>query len=268
MFSAVARALRFANHGRVVAVLAGVGVFLVAPLTSSAASLAASTWNGTWTENVAGDPQGHIYLTEAPGSATVTGHYTFCNGRIQATNQNGVLTGTWTQSWPCGNARTGSGQIDFKLIANGNKFTGTWGYNASATDSSPEPDSWTGTLQDLEVTNTAQVPVGRWSGSWSETVSGSPLATLYLLQRARSSSVLGSYAFCDGRITAVDHEGVLKGRWTQTPGCGGSARPSGQIAFKLNANGSGFTGTWGYGSSATNAKPSTNNSWVGRRLTR
>jgi hypothetical protein len=256
-----------AVYDRLLVVIVGVGVFLGFPLAASSASISVPSWNGAWAETTAGDPQGHIYLSEASGSATVTGHYTLCNGSINATNHGGVLTGTWTQSWPCAGARTGSGQIDFRLNANGRQFKGTWGYDASATDSSPAADTWTGTLQDLEVPGTPQVPVGRWSGSWSEKVSGSPLATLYLLQRAGSSTVVGSYAFCNGQIKAVDHDGALNGTWTQTPGCGNAAKGFGRIAFRLNAKGNGLTGTWGYGSSATNSRPNSNNTWVGTRLT-
>jgi len=93
------------------------------------------------------------------------------------------------------------------------------------------------------------------------------MPTLYLLQRANSSTVTGSYAFCNGTIAAVDHNGVLKGEWTQTPGCGGAAKGSGGITFTLNAKGTAFTGTWGYGSSATNAAPSSSDAWTGTRLT-
>jgi len=269
MFCAMEWVLHRAVRGRVLVAIVGVGVVLGLPLGASSASVSAPSWNGTWAESTAGDPQGHIYLSEMPGSATVTGHYTLCNGKINATNHDGVLTGTWTQSWPCANARTGSGQIDFTLNADGTEFTGTWGYNTSDIDSAPVADTWTGTLQDLEVRGAPQVPVGRWSGSWREKVSGAPLATLYLLQRAGSSTVLGSYAFCDGQIKAVDHHGALIGTWKQTPaGCGGAAKGSGRIAFRLNAKGNRFTGTWGYGSSATNSRPNTNNAWSGTRLTR
>jgi hypothetical protein len=144
---------------------------------------------------------------------------------------------------------------------------GTWGYNGSATDSAPAADTWTGTLQDIEVPGAPQVPVGPWSDSWSEKVSGSALATLYLLQRAGTSTVVGSYAFCNGQIKAVDHDGALIGTWTQTSGCGGAAKGFGRIAFRLNAQGNGFAGTWGYGSSASNSLPDSNNTWIGTRLT-
>jgi hypothetical protein len=214
-----------------------------------------------------GDPQGHIYLSEAPGSSAVTGHYTLCNGRINATNHDGVLTGTWTQSWPCANARTGSGRIDFALNAEGNEFKGTWGYNASATDSSPAPDTWTGTLQDIEIPGMPQVPVGRWSGSWSETVFGvgprhalPPTATRKL-DRRRQLRVLQRPDY--GRRPRWDPDRDMDA----DPGCGGAAKGFGRIAFRLNAKGNGFMGTWGYGSSDTNSQPNSNNTWVGTRLT-
>jgi len=152
------RLLRLSLVGALVAVLAGVGVVVAVPLLASAESrVAPPNWNGTWTESVSGDPQGHIYLSEAAKSTSATGHYSFCNGQVNGANHNGVLTGTWTQSWPCGNARTGSGRFVFKLNSKGNEFTGTWGYGSSATDSKPVPDTWSGRLQSLQVPNARQL---------------------------------------------------------------------------------------------------------------
>ena len=72
MFCAVGWVHR-AVYDRLLVVIVGVGVFLVFPLAASSASVSAPSWNGAWAETTAGDPQGHIYLREASGSATVTG---------------------------------------------------------------------------------------------------------------------------------------------------------------------------------------------------
>jgi hypothetical protein len=262
------RTLRLGSVAGLVVLLGGLGFMVALPRLASANPQAVRpSWNGTWTESVAGDPHGYIYLKESGSSAGVTGHYTFCNGKIHGTNHSGVLTGTWTQSWPCGNARKGSGRFAFRLTSKGNEFMGTWGYGSSATDSKPVADTWTGRLQSLQVPGSPPVKVGPWSGGWNETVSGGPLGTLYLIQRANDSSVYGYYPFCNGQINGTDHKGVLTGTWTQAWPCGGAKKGSGRVDFTLNSKGIEFTGTWGYGSSATNSQPS-KNTWTGRLQSR
>ncbi len=71
--------------------LGALGVLLLVPALSAAQPQAAPvSWNGTWTETVSGDPNGHIYLTQAPGSSTVTGTYTFCDGKVTGTTARRV----------------------------------------------------------------------------------------------------------------------------------------------------------------------------------
>jgi hypothetical protein len=243
-------------------------VAFAVPYLALARSLStSSSWNGTWTEDVSGDPSGHIYLIEKPGQSTVTGHYTFCGGAIKGTADGNLLSGTWTQKWPCGNARQGSGSFVFRRNPQGSTFAGTWGYGSSTTDTKPVPDGWSGTLQGLEVAGSPVVPEGAWSGEWAETISGGSFAPLYLIQRAGSASVVGSYAFCNGVITGTDNGGVLTGTWKQSFPCGGSKAPSGHVSFTLNSEGNAFSGTWGNGTSTTNSAPSTD-TWTGKRASR
>jgi hypothetical protein len=231
------------------------------PSTAAAQTrVAAPSWNGTWTETVSGDPAGHIYLTQKSGSSKVTGTYTFCDGKVVGTTANGVLTGTWTQKWPCGSARVGNGQFILRQNAQGTAFTGQWGFGASTTDTAPFPQGWSGTLQSLVVPGTppAATEVGPWSGIWTQTLPGATGTPLYLIQRKSSSTVTGWYGFCDGVVKGTVSGSALTGAWTQKPGCGGAVVANGRFAFRLGASGKKFAGTWGYGKSATDSRGGSN----------
>ncbi len=168
-----------------------------------------------------------------------------------------MFAGTWTQTWPCGNARVANGRFVLRLNSGDAVFTGQWGFGASSTDTTPFQQGWSGTLQSL-VVMPAKTQTGPWSGIWTQTLPGATGTPLYLIQRTGSRTIWGRYTFCDGVVRGKVSGDTVAGTWTQKPGCGGELTDVGGFAFKLNGSGRKFAGTRGYGKSATDSHGGSN----------
>jgi len=86
----------------------------------------AGQWESNW---------GPMTLSQSGGR--VTGSYSHDKGRIEGEVKEGVLTGAWSEA-PSYAPPDDSGRIVFRLSADGESFSGTWGYGASSDDGSWE----------------------------------------------------------------------------------------------------------------------------------
>jgi hypothetical protein len=97
------------------------------PVAAPPAAVPSSgAWAGTW------DTAFGTMVLQQQGSG-ITGTYDYKDGRIEGMVQGAELRGYWVQA----NAQ---GRFVFNLSADGQSFSGTWGYGESTTDG-----GWTGT---------------------------------------------------------------------------------------------------------------------------
>ena len=95
--------------------------------TAAAAATTAGetpTWNGTWSTSYSSFESEYtevISLTQIGSS--VTGTYHNGLGTMDATEQDGKITGTWNDSSDSGKS---SGFFEFEKSADGKSFTGRW----------------------------------------------------------------------------------------------------------------------------------------------
>jgi hypothetical protein len=100
--------------------------FTPVPLTSTPVPPTATppqNWTGVWDTN-----WGEMKLTQTDGS--VTGTYTYDQGKIQGTVQGDKLIGTWSEA-PSYAPPNDAGDIEFTLSPDGNSFSGRWRYGSS-----------------------------------------------------------------------------------------------------------------------------------------
>ncbi len=106
-----------------------VAAFALAVVASSAARPLGGTWEGAWNTN-------YGVMTLLQTGNHVTGTYTYSGGSIDGTAAGNTLTGTWDQK-----GSGTHGKFVFTLSADGNSWTGLWGYN----DETPTRTNWNGT---------------------------------------------------------------------------------------------------------------------------
>jgi hypothetical protein len=88
----------------------------------------ASQSQGIWTGKWESKEWGTMELTQTGGS--VTGTYTWDEGRIDGTVNGNVLRGIWSES-PSYAPPDDAGDFEFILSPDGNSFTGKWRYGSS-----------------------------------------------------------------------------------------------------------------------------------------
>jgi hypothetical protein len=81
-------------------------------------------WTGKWESA----EWGTMELTQTGNS--VTGIYTWDEGRIDGTVNGNVLSGTWSEA-PSYTPPDDAGDFEFSLSSDGNSFTGKWRYGSS-----------------------------------------------------------------------------------------------------------------------------------------
>ena len=82
-----------------------------------------SEWAGTWDSG----QWGEMKLTQ--NGSTVTGTYTWDEGKIEGTVSGNTLRGTWSES-PSYSPPDDAGDFEFTLSSDGNAFTGQWRYGS------------------------------------------------------------------------------------------------------------------------------------------
>gem|GEM_PF-2383022 len=201
--------------------------------TATAAPSATASWAGTWDTDY-----GVMVLTQT--TSAVSGTYTWNDGKLAGSTTGGVLSGRWSES-PSYQPPSDAGDIEFRMSADGNSFTGTWGYGYGA----GKPYVWNGKRR---TSGGAATPTATprpsttscsWAGTWSTTYN-----TMRLTQSG--SSVAGTYDYNSGRISGTASGATLSGRWdenTETPGGDGG------FVLTMSADCKSFFGNWGYGSS-------------------
>ena len=205
---------------------------------------ATASWAGTWDTDY-----GVMVLTQT--ASAVSGTYTWDGGKIAGTASGGVLSGKWSES-PSYEPPSDAGDMEFRMSADGNSFTGTWSYGYGT----EKIYHWSGKRRTAggAATPTATPQPSTtscsWSGTWNTTYN-----TMRLTQSG--SSVAGIYDYNSGRISGTASGATLSGRWdegTETPGGDGG------FVFTMSADCKSFSGTWGYGSSNTGG------GWSGTRV--
>lgn len=91
------------------------------------------TWTGTWSTN-----WGQMVLTQT--GDTVTGNYTWDNGKITGKVVGNKLVGTWSEA-PSYSPPNDAGDFEFTMSADGKSLSGVWRYGSSGGWSG----DWTGT---------------------------------------------------------------------------------------------------------------------------
>jgi hypothetical protein len=86
-------------------------------------------WTGTWDS----EQWGEMKLTQKGN--TITGTYTWDEGKIEGTVSGTTLRGTWSES-PSYSPPDDAGDFEFTLSADGNSFSGHWRYGSE--------DEWDG----------------------------------------------------------------------------------------------------------------------------
>ncbi|MBC8275717.1 MAG: hypothetical protein H8E40_12215 [Chloroflexi bacterium] len=81
-------------------------------------------WTGKWES----EEWGTMDLTQTGSS--VTGTYTWDQGKIDGTVNGDILGGTWSEE-PSYAPPTDAGDFEFTLSSDGNSFTGKWRYGSS-----------------------------------------------------------------------------------------------------------------------------------------
>jgi hypothetical protein len=189
----------------------------------------ARTFSGTWKT-----AWGPVTLVQVGNK--VTGSYAGrFSGRIEGEYDGSSLRLAWIQT------NGERGKAVFVLSPEGERFSGTWGSGASATNGG----AWNGTRHgEKTVGKDAQSFSGTWKTAWG------PVTLAQV-----GNKVTGRYA---GRFTGKiegEHDGSsLRLTWIQTNG------ERGKAVFVLSPGGDRFTGTWGSGASSTNG-----GAWNGTR---
>lgn len=93
-----------------------------------------TSWTGTWTTE-----WGDVLLAQEGNK--VTGTYPHDTGKINGTNDNGKLTGLWSES-PTYAGPSDAGDIEWIMGVDGKTFTGNWRYGSEGTAWS---GNWNGT---------------------------------------------------------------------------------------------------------------------------
>lgn len=88
-----------------------------------------SEWAGTWDS----EQWGEMKLMQKGN--TVTGTYSWDEGKIEGTVSGNMLRGTWSES-PSYSPPDDAGDFEFTLSADGNSFSGHWRYGSD--------DDWDG----------------------------------------------------------------------------------------------------------------------------
>lgn len=103
-----------------------------------------TTWSGTWDTTFDGDSS-HNVMILVQTNETVTGTYSYHDGRISGTVQGTHLIGKWFEFDGVESDRD-SGPIDWVLSSDAKSFEGTWAYGDDGPDAMTEsPGKWTGT---------------------------------------------------------------------------------------------------------------------------
>ena len=82
-----------------------------------------SEWTGTWDSS----QWGEMKLTQ--NGSSVTGTYTWDEGKIEGTVSGSTLRGTWSES-PSYAPPDNAGDFEFTLSSDGNSFSGKWRYGS------------------------------------------------------------------------------------------------------------------------------------------
>jgi hypothetical protein len=117
---------------RVLFAVVAAAAVLALPLASSAQT--ANTWTGNWNTSY-----GEMTLTQS--GAQVTGNYILDDGHVTGTVSGNVLTGRWDEA-PTRTGPNDAGPLRFTMAADGESFTGVWGYDGEGGTTS---HTWDGT---------------------------------------------------------------------------------------------------------------------------
>ena len=100
------------------------GILLILTLLCAPAVLSQSCdWTGSWSTNY-----GQMELQQS--GITVTGTYTWDQGRIQGSVFGNRLVGTWSEA-PSYSPTADAGDFEFTLSDDCNSFSGRWRYGSS-----------------------------------------------------------------------------------------------------------------------------------------
>lgn len=110
----------------------------------AATPVTVTPWSGTWDTTFDGDSS-HNVMILVQTNETVTGTYSYHEGRISGTVQGSHLIGKWFEYGGVESDRD-SGPIDWVLSADATSFEGTWAYGDDDPDAMIESaGKWTGT---------------------------------------------------------------------------------------------------------------------------
>ncbi len=167
------------------------------------------------------------------------------SGTIEGTISGNVLAGVWTQAYS-------SGLFRFEFTADGTGFSGLWGTGnddptaqwngtriGAAAASQPQPQK--PAVQQPSVSENLQI-AGTYDSDYEE-----------MLLNQSGDYVWGEYRNGNGTIEGIISGNIMTGTWTE-------GETSGRIRFEFAADGTGFSGLWGYG----NDDPAAD--WNGTRI--
>lgn len=226
-------------------------VLLAFVLLTTASSTQAKVWAGVWDSPTVG----RMTLIEGPRlpntKRRVTGKYSADKGRMFGAAKINVFQGIWIENNSnvrCGKRRFGShhwGRFRLEKSGTGLMF-GSWSYCGKAPVTG-------GRLWNAKRIR-PRVVVRRESlrsfvGRWSTAFNGMVLERRF---PKNGEKLWGSYNTDNGRISATQKMGMLRGVWAEDRSnvrCRTAKMGSfywGRIVFKLNKSGKRFIGTWGY----------------------
>ena len=140
--------------------------------------------------------------------------------------------------------------------------------NASGT--TPTTTTTTSAPGAVIATTTAVIPAATaatgptWTGSWDSTFDGSGSRHGMILTQI-NETVLGTYAYHDGRISGTVQGNHLIGKWFEDDGVE-SNRNSGPIDWILSSDSKSFEGTWAYGEDGPEGMSDTPGIWTATRI--
>ena len=116
-------------YGKLIFVYIMLLMLLITPVFGASGCMSTSTdngpseWAGTWDSG----QWGEMKLTQ--NGSTVTGTYTWDEGKIEGTVFGNMLRGTWSES-PSYSSPDDAGDFEFTLSSDDNSFTGKWRYGS------------------------------------------------------------------------------------------------------------------------------------------
>jgi hypothetical protein len=207
---------------------------------TAAPTTAAPSWSGTWNTTYSSMEYGAVIevITLKQTGSSVTGTYNDGKGTINATVQEGTLTGTWHDSDTSG---TYSGFFEFERSADDKSFTGRWVATTEGADALKNtPRFWNGVRVPATTAPMTAAPELPWSGTWNTTwteESGEYSEIVTLTQTG--STVTGTYETGSDMFQGTVTGNKILGTWSED-------NTTGPFEFVLSTDKNSFTGKWAY----------------------